>query len=67
MDGARVGQGHRQAQTHGVGPGIDAGQQEGVGFLGIDSECAPFRRKSRSDQPVRIEARQINREPCRAE
>ena len=44
MDGARVCERHGQPQAERGGARINARQQEGAGFLGIDSEGAALRR-----------------------
>lgn len=63
MNGTRIGKRHGKPQAKCRRARIHARQQEGAGFLGINSEGAALRRKPRSDQPIRVQARQIDREP----
>ena len=63
MNGASVGQRHGEPQTERRRAGVHTRQLKGVGFLGVDRKRAAFRRAPGSDQPIRIEARQIDREP----
>ena len=62
---ARIGKRHGKLQPKRRRTRIDARQQESAGFLGVDGERALLRRAPGSDQPVRIQTRQIDREPRR--
>ena len=60
---ARIGERHGKPQAKRRRALIDARQQEALGLLGIDGERTAFRRAPGSDQPVRVQTRQNDREP----
>lgn len=62
---ARIGERHGELQPKRRRTRIDAGEQEGIGLLRIDGERTPVRRAPGSDQPVRRQTRQNDREPRR--
>ncbi len=63
MNGARIRKRHGEPQAKRRCARVEAGHQEGAGFLGVDRKGAPLRRLPGSDQPIGVQARQIDRKP----